>query len=80
MKRTGIVLGLILSVSMLLSTLSVLIRPVFADSCSARCSNGGSVTCYGHTCTATDGEGCSSYDQMKKLIIQLSCKGEFELL
>jgi len=79
MKRIGLVLGLTLSVALSLSTLSVLIRPVFADSCSAKCGNG-QVTCYGHTCTAKDGEGCSSYDQNKSLIIELSCKGELELL
>ena len=80
MKRIGLVLGFTLSVAMLLCTLSVLIRPVFAESCTAKCASGGSVTCYGHTCTAKDGEGCSSYDQNKKLIIELSCKSEMEVL
>jgi hypothetical protein len=80
MKRIGVVLGLTLSIAISLCTLSVLIRPVFAESCSANCPGGGSVTCYGHTCTAKDGVGCSSYDQNKKLIIELSCKGELELL
>ena len=76
MKRMGLVFGLTLSVAMLLSTVSVLIRPVFAESCSAKCRNGGSVTCYGFSCTATDYDGCSSYDQNKNPIIQLSCNRE----
>lgn len=80
MKRTGVVLGFTLSTGMLLCTISVLIRPVFAESCSAKCKSGGSVTCYGHTCTAKDYEGCSSHDQNKQLIIELSCNGEMEVL
>lgn len=80
MKRIGLVLGFTLSIAISLCTLSVLIRPVFADSCTAKCGSAGSVTCYGHTCRATDGEGCSSYDKNKSLIIEMSCKGELELL
>lgn len=79
MKRIGLVLGLTLSVALSLCTVSVLIRPVFADSCSAKCGKG-QVTCYGYTCRATDGDGCSSYDQNKNLIIELSCTKELELL
>jgi hypothetical protein len=80
MKRIGVVLGLTLSVAMCLCTLSVLIRPVFAESCTAKCKSGGSVTCYGHTCTAKDNEGCASHDSNKQLIIELSCSGEMEIL
>lgn len=77
MKRIGVVLGLTLSVAMCLCTLSVLIRPVFAKECTANCGGGGKVTCYGHSCTAKDGQGCSSYDQNGTLIIEIPCSGEF---
>lgn len=80
MKRTGLVFGLTLSVAMLFCTLSVLIRPVFAESCSAKCANGGGVTCYGHKCSAKDGEGCRSWDQNGTLIIDIPCSRETEIL
>lgn len=80
MKRTGLAFGLTASIAMFFCTLSVLIRPVFAESCSAKCPNGGGVTCYGHSCTAKDGQGCSSYDQNGKLIIEIPCSGEMEIL
>jgi hypothetical protein len=80
MKRISVVFGLTLSVAMLLCSLSVLIRPVFAESCTAKCKSGGSVTCYGHTCTAKDNEGCASHDSNRQLIIELSCNGEMEIL
>lgn len=80
MKRIGVVLGLTLSVAMCFCTLSVLIRPVFAKECSANCGGGGKVTCYGHSCTAKDGQGCSSYDQNGTLIIEIPCSGEMEIL
>jgi hypothetical protein len=51
MKRMSVVAGLTLCVAMLLCTVSVLIRPVFAESCSANCKGGGSVTCYGVKCS-----------------------------
>lgn len=79
MKRIVIVLGFTLCAAMSLCTLSVMIRPVFALSCSAKCPGGGQVACYGHSCTAKDGEGCRSYDQNGTLIISLSCNGEMEL-
>jgi len=79
MKRTSIVAGLTLSFAMLLCTVSMLIRPVFAESCSARCRSGGQVTCYGYSCTAKDGVGCSSYDQNGRLIIEMPCSAEMEL-
>ena len=78
MKRIAVVLGLTLSAAMCLCTLSVLIRPVFAMECTANCGRG-KVTCYGHTCTAKDGEGCSSHDQNGTLIIALDCNKEMEL-
>ena len=80
MRRMGLVFGLTLSVAMLLSTVSVLIRPVFAESCTAKCGTSGSVTCYGYSCKAKDGEGCSSYDQNGTLIIGIPCSGEMEIL
>ena len=80
MKRVGFVLALTLSVAMFLCTVSVLIRPVFAMECTANCRSGGKVTCYGHSCTAKGNEGCRSYDQNGKLIIELPCSGEMELL
>jgi len=80
MKRTGLVFGLTLSIAMLLSTLSVLIRPVFAESCSAKCPSGGGVTCYGYSCAAKDGVGCSAYDQNGRLIIEIPCSAEMEIL
>ena len=79
MKRIGLVIGLALSAALSLCTLSVLITPVFAQSCSAKCAGGGQVTCYGHSCTAKDGEGCRSYDQNGTLIIGIPCNGEMEL-
>jgi hypothetical protein len=79
MKRIGLVLGLTLTVALSLCTLSMLIRPVFAQSCSAKCPGGGQVTCYGQSCTAKDGEGCRSYDQNGTLIIGIPCSGELEL-
>jgi hypothetical protein len=79
MKRMSIVGGLTLSIAMLLCTVSVLIRPVFAMECTANCGRG-KVTCYGHTCTAKDGEGCSSHDQNGSLIIALDCNKEMEIL
>ena len=80
MKRMGLVFGLTLSIAMLLSTVSVLIRPVFAESCTAKCGNSGSVTCYGYSCTAKDGEGCSSYDKAGLPIISIPCNAELEIL
>jgi len=80
MKRTGVVFGFTLSVGILLCTLSILIRPVFAESCSANCRGGGSVTCYGHKCTAKDNDGCRSWDQNGTLIIEIPCSGELEIL
>ena len=79
MKRTGLIFGLTLSIAMLLCTLSVLIRPVFAEECTANCGRG-KVTCYGHSCRAKDGEGCQSWDQNGKLIIEIPCSREMELL
>ena len=79
MKRMSVVAGLTLSVAMLLCTVSVLIRPVFAESCSANCRGGGSVTCYGQKCTGKDNEGCRSWDQNGTLIIALDCDKEMEL-
>jgi len=79
MKRVGVVLALTLSVAMCLSTLSVLIRPVFAMECTANCGKG-KVTCYGHSCRAKDGEGCSSYDQNGTVIIEIPCNTEMEIL
>lgn len=79
MKRISIAGGLTLSIAMLLCTVSVLIRPVFAMECTANCGRG-KVTCYGHTCTAKDGEGCSSHDQNGSLIIALDCNKEMEIL
>ena len=78
MKRMSVVAGLTLSVAMLLCSVSVLIRPVLAMECSANCGRG-KVTCYGHSCRAKDGEGCSSYDQNGMLIIALDCNKEMEL-
>ena len=80
MKRMGLVFGLTLSIAMLLSTLSVLIRPVFAESCSAKCASGGQVTCYGYSCTAKDGVGCNAYDQNGRMIIEIPCSAEMEIL
>ena len=79
MKRMSVVAGLTLTVAMLLCTVSVLIRPVFAESCSANCRGGGSVTCYGHSCTGKDNEECRSWDQNGGLIIALDCNKEMEL-
>ena len=79
MKRISIAGGLTLSIAMLLCTVSMLIRPVFAMECTANCGRG-KVTCYGHTCTAKDGEGCSSHDQNGSLIIALDCNKEMEIL
>lgn len=79
MKRMAVVLGLTLSFAMSLCTISVLIRPVFAKECTANCPSGGKVTCYGHSCTAKDGQGCSSYDQNGTLIIEIPCSGEMEI-
>ncbi len=79
MKRIGVVLGLTLSVALCLSTLSVLIRPVFGMECTANCGRG-RVTCYGHSCRAKDGEGCQSWDQNGTLIIALDCNKEMEIL
>ena len=76
MRRMGFVLGLTLCVAMLLCTLSLLIRPVFAESCTANCAGGGRVTCYGYKCTAKDGDGCRSWDQNGSLIIAMDCGGE----
>jgi hypothetical protein len=78
MKRISIAGGLTLSIAMLLCTVSVLIRPVFAMECTANCGRG-KVTCYGHTCSAKDGEGCSSHDQNGSLIIALDCNKEMEI-
>ena len=78
MKRISIVGGLTLSCAMLLCTVSVLIRPVLAMECTANCGRG-KVTCYGHTCTAKDGEGCSAHDQNGSLIIALDCNKEMEI-
>ena len=77
MKRISIAGGLTLSIAMLLCTVSVLIRPVFAMECTANCGRG-KVTCYGHTCSAKDGEGCSSHDQNGSLIIALDCNKGLE--
>ena len=79
MKRIGFVFAFTLCAAMCLCTLSVLIRPVFAMECTANCGRG-KVTCYGHTCTAKDGEGCSSHDQNGTLIIALDCNKEMEIL
>lgn len=79
MKRMSVIAGFTVSVAMLLCTISVLIRPVLADSCSAKCAGGGQVTCYGHSCTAKDGQGCRSYDQNGTLIIAIPCNGQMEL-
>jgi len=78
MKRISIAGGLTLSIAMLLCTVSVLIRPVFAMECTANCGRG-KVTCYGHTCSAKDGEGCSSHDQNGSLIIALDCNKDMEI-
>jgi hypothetical protein len=80
MKRTGVVWGLTLSIALLLCTLSVLIRPVFAQECTANCRGGGKVTCYGQKCSAKDNEGCRSWDQNGTLIIDLPCSAEMEIL
>jgi len=79
MKRMIVLAAFTLTVAMCLCTLSVLIRPVFAMECTANCGRG-KVTCYGHTCTAKDGEGCSSHDQNGTLIIALDCNKEMEIL
>lgn len=79
MKKIGFVLGLTLSIAMSLCTISVLIRPVFAKECTANCAGGGKATCYGTSCTAKDGQGCSSYDQNGTVIIEIPCSGEMEL-
>ena len=79
MRRIGFVLAFTLTVAMCLSTLSVLIRPVFAMECTANCGRG-KVTCYGHSCRAKDGEGCSSYDQNGTVIIEIPCNKEMEIL
>ena len=70
MKRIGLVLGLTLSAALSLCTLSVLIRPVFAQSCSAKCPGGGGVTCYGHSCTAKDGDAPASAAANRSTAIQ----------
>ena len=78
MKRTGLIFGLTLSIAMLLCTLSVLIRPVFAEECTANCGRG-RVTCYGHSCRAKDGEGCQSVGP-ERYFDPLDCNKEMEIL
>ena len=78
MKRMSVVAGFTLTVAMVLCTVSVLIRPVFAESCSANCKGGGSVTRYGYKCSGKDNEGCRSWDQNGSLIIALDCNKEME--
>lgn len=79
MKRMSLIAGLTLSIAMLLCTVSVLIRPVLAKECNANCGRG-KVSCYGHSCTAKDGEGCRAYDQNGTLIIEIPCSTELEIL
>ena len=72
MKRTVLVLLSTLSLTLFVISGWLFVRPVFAESCSAKCGSG-SVTCYGYTCTAKDNVGCSSYDQNGTMIITMPC-------
>lgn len=73
MKRTLFVLLSTLSLTLFVISGWLFVRPVFAKECNANCPSGGKVTCYGHSCTAQDGVGCSSYDQNGTLIIEIPC-------
>lgn len=51
----------------------VFLVPVYAATCLADCGGGNVVTCSGHSCDATDGEGCRAYDENGRLTVEGRC-------
>jgi hypothetical protein len=77
MKNASTISFLSASLILALASLAVLLTPitVYAAECIAICPSS-VVTCYGHTCKAQNGVGCTAWDSRGREVMRMTCGTE----